>query len=84
MSTADQNTMETLHLKLAKRYMEALDDVDASPALLASAAKFLKDNNVVLIPESTDALTEVAEKYESLNIIDDEPTGHLEFPKKQA
>ena len=80
MSTADQNQMNALHQLVAKQFKDALEGGEITPALLSSAAKFLKDNNVVLIPESQSALDEVAKKYEDLENMDDEDDKHLPFP----
>lgn len=44
---AKDSLLGTLHEQLAAKYIAALKDPEAPPALLTSAAKFLKDNGIV-------------------------------------
>ena len=75
-----------LHTKLAEKMEKAITSKDVTPATLTAIAKFLKDNNIVHVPKSLDALQVAAEKYEGMGDKLDEPDAkQLSFPeRKQA
>jgi hypothetical protein len=78
---ASINALGALHEKLAMVMSEALDGesfVDeetgettsfkaTNPALFTAVAKFLKDNDVVAIPETEDAVTQLRDQLEKRN-----------------
>jgi|TARA_Y100000310_G_C20679109_1_gene814839 hypothetical protein len=78
---AGEKEMNALHKALAEAYAKGLKE-DTSPAMLSSASKFLKDNLVVMVPESTDALDEVAEAFKDRNFEEPEDKKVLSFPSK--
>lgn len=81
MSKASENQMNVLHGRLAQTLTtmvsartvtkrdaegnEYVEEVDPSPATLAVAAKFLKDNAVTMTPEQSEATDELAQALEA-------------------
>lgn len=80
--TANQEFLEALHKKLAEAFTKALEDPEIKPATLTAVAKFLKDNNVVMIPDNQDALDAAAEKYKEMAESLEDDNKHLPFPKQ--
>ena len=77
-----EDVLRGLHSALADKMVEELNDPDCKPATLTAISKFLKDNGILHVPESKDALQDAAEKYDGMaNELDDPDTAHLEFPK---
>ena len=75
--------LRNLHTELANKMADALKDPEIKPATLAAISKFLKDNDIIHIPASNDALEQAAEQYEHLKgDLDDEDSAHIEFPKQ--
>lgn len=78
MSKASEKQMDTLHGALAKTLTRMVEvrtihkvtsdgdpveeEVEPSPAALAVAAKFLKDNSIFSTPEQNNALAELGDK----------------------
>lgn len=75
MARAKSEVMNLLHAKLAQVMLEALDgetikDEDGNeivfkannPALFTAVARFLKDNNIVTVPDSADAVDDLKKK----------------------
>ena len=81
MASAGKSELEGLHVQVAKGYVELLKE-ELSAANLSSASKFLKDNLIVHVPESTDALEVVAESFKDKTFDEPEDT-ILEFPKRK-
>ena len=77
--TADENFMKALHKKVAEAYVKGLED-DMSPAMLSSVSKFLKDNLVVMVPESQGALEIAAEAFNNREFDEPEEKKLLTFP----
>lgn len=79
MSRASKDLMEALHSLLADKFTDALKDDEVSPAILAAAAKFLKDNGVYGYDISDKKLGDLADRLGSM-IAEDEGlsdvTGH--------
>ena len=49
---AQESRLGALHEKLAERFIKALDDPECPAAILAVAAKFLKDNGIECAPDN--------------------------------
>lgn len=80
MSTATEEQLNALHQIVAKGYVQLLSE-DLSAATLSSASKFLKDNAVVLVPESEEAIAKAADIYRHTKFEDPEETQEpLQFP----
>ena len=80
-NTASQSELNALHAIVAKRYVELLENAPTA-ADLSSAAKFLKDNMIILVPESADALEEAATRFKDIKFVDDPDEGKtLQFPE---
>jgi len=77
--TADENFMKALHKMVAEGYVEGLK-TDMSPAMLTSAANFLKSNNVSMVPASLDALEKAAEAFNDREFEEPEEKKVLTFP----
>ena len=77
--TADENFMKALHKKVAEAYVKGLED-DMSPAMLSSVSKFLKDNLVVMVPESIGAMEEAAAAFADRSFDEVEEKKLLTFP----
>lgn len=86
MSDDMEVLLRDMHTKLAEKMLKSLAEEEVKPATLTAIAKFLKDNYIIHVPESQDALEKAAEQYEKLKgDLDDEDSQHLEFPhQKQA
>ena len=79
-----EELLRGLHTKLAEKMEKAITSDEVTPATLTAIAKFLKDNGIVHVPKSLDALQEAAEKYESMgDKLDEADPVHLEFPKRK-
>ena len=78
--TADENFMKALHKMVAEGYVKGLEE-DNSPAMLTSAANFLKSNNVSMVPESIGALEKVAEGFNDRKFVEPEDKRVITFPK---
>ena len=77
---ASQEIMEALHSRLADKFNAALDDPDVSPATLAAAAKFLKDNGVYGFDVSDKKINDLAERLQTMISEDEglsEATDHI-------
>ena len=59
---ASKDLMECLHALLADRFTDALNSEEVSPATLAAAAKFLKDNGVYGFDISDKKLNDLADR----------------------
>ncbi len=77
--TADENFMKALHKMVAEGYVEGLK-TDMSPAMLTSAANFLKSNNVSMVPESIGALEKAAEAFADREFEAPEDKKIMQFP----
>lgn len=62
MSKATDQELAALHGKLAKAYQRALENEEVSPALLTSAANFLKNNGISCVTTEDDELKQLREK----------------------
>jgi hypothetical protein len=77
-----EDVLRGLHKNLADKMVAELSDPECKPATFTAIAKFLKDNNIVHVPESKDALQDAAKKYEGMgDELDEADSKHLDFPK---
>ena len=83
MSTASESELNGLHQIVAKGYVELLKG-ELSAANLSSAAKFLKDNAIILVAESEEAMDEAKRVYENTKFEDPEETSTIQFPAREA
>ena len=81
MSTASEKAMQALHKMVAEGYVEGLK-TDMSPAMLSSASKFLKDNLVIMVPESQGAMEAAAEAFGDRDFDEPEDKKVLDFPSQ--
>ena len=77
--TASEDFMKDLHKMVAEGYVEGLK-TDMSPAMLTSAANFLKSNNVSMVPASLDALEKAAEAFADREFEAPEDKKIMQFP----
>ena len=59
---ANEGSMGVLHDLLARQLIAKIESGGASAAVLAVAAKFLKDNNITCMPTEDNAIGELEEK----------------------
>lgn len=61
---ATEETMGELHETLAQMYLRVLQEGDpdkCTPAFMTSAAKFLKDNGIEIVPNTGSTVDQVAD-----------------------
>ena len=62
MAKASEDQLAELHAALAKAYRQQIESGEVNPALLTSAANFLKHNNISCDPENSEDLKKLQEK----------------------
>ena len=77
--TASEDFMKELHKMVAEGYVTGLKE-DNSPAMLTSAANFLKSNNVSMVPQSIGALEKAAEAFADREFEKPEDKKIMQFP----
>lgn len=61
MSKATEDLLNTLHGRVAQTLIQHIDDEEVSPAMMAQAIKFLKDNDITTSIETDDGLNTLSD-----------------------